>query len=89
MFKNLFIIALLIANVAIAQQPKGKVVGKIVDATNNQPLSFASVSIFKNQNAKDSLVGGTSTTETGIFTLKQSSCGQIDSENFIYWLSVY
>ena len=49
MFKNLLIILCLMANVALAQQPKGKITGKITDATNNQPLSFASVSIFKNQ----------------------------------------
>lgn len=77
MFKNLFTIAFLMVNVAIAQQTKGKIIGKIVDATNNQPLSFASVSVFKNQNTKDSLVSGVSTSETGIFTLNNLPVGKL------------
>ena len=79
MFKNLFFIVFLLANVAVAQQPTstkiGKIVGKTFDASTNQVLGFASVSVFITQNAKDSLVGGVVVSETGEFIINNLPTG--------------
>ncbi|HAK77484.1 MAG TPA: TonB-dependent receptor [Runella sp.] len=81
MFKNLFFIAFLLVNVAVAQQStstkNGKIVGKTFDASTNQALAFASVSVFKTQNAKDSLVGGVAVSETGEFIINNLPTGKL------------
>jgi len=81
MFKNLFFIAFLLANVAVAQQPTstkiGKILGKTFDASTNQALAFASVSVFKPQNTKDSLVGGVIVSETGEFIINNLPTGKL------------
>ena len=77
MFRNTCLLTLFIVNIAFAQQPKGKIIGRIVDPTTNQPLSFASVSIFKNQISKDSLIAGVTATENGEFVFNNPILGKL------------
>lgn len=78
MYKKLIILLFLITNVAFAQNTKnGKITGKIIDAPNNQALSFASVGVFQSQNAKDVLVGGVTIPENGEFVINNLPLGKL------------
>ena len=68
-FKNLIFIFTLSLTTAIAQIPKsGQVSGKIIDASNNEALSFATIGFFQTKDLKDSLVGGMTMPITGEFS---------------------
>jgi len=80
MFKNLFILLFISANISFAQTHTdvgGKVFGKVIDASNNQALSFASVTVFKSKNSKDSLVGGLNISESGEFSISNLPVGNL------------
>ncbi|MES2518185.1 MAG: outer membrane beta-barrel protein [Bacteroidota bacterium] len=78
MYKKLIILLFLITNVAFAQNsPSGKITGKVIDASNNQALSFASVGVFQSQNAKDVLVGGVTIPENGEFVINNLPLGKL------------
>ena len=86
MLKNLFFIFILSLNVAIAQSPKsGQVSGKIVDASNNEALSFATIGFFQTKDTKDSLVGGM----TGEFSFTNLSLGKLTAKiSFVGYQSI-
>ncbi len=80
MLKNLFFIFFVSVNISLAQTASpmsGKVMGKVMDASNNQALSFASVRVFKSQNSKDSLVGGITIPESGEFSISNLPAGNL------------
>jgi hypothetical protein len=78
MYKKLIIFLCLITNVAFAQNTKnGKITGKVIDASNNQALSFSSVGVFQSQNGKDILVGGVTTPENGEFSISSLPLGKL------------
>lgn len=47
----------------------GRLFGKLIDAKTKQPVAFASVTVFKNANKKDSLVGGGLSEDNGDFNV--------------------
>ena len=47
----------------------GRLYGKLIDAKTKQPVAFASVTVFKNNNRKDSLVGGGLSEDNGFFNV--------------------
>ncbi|GAB4038423.1 TonB-dependent receptor [Spirosoma gilvum] len=63
----------------LAQQatpnPSNRLTGKVLDATTNKALPFASVAIFKQLNGKDSLLTGSQTDEQGVFTITNIPMG--------------
>jgi ferric enterobactin receptor len=61
---------------SILAQSKAKISGKVVDATNNQPLPFASVAVLQQSATGDLLVGGAATTESGDFAVSNLPAGQ-------------
>ncbi len=78
MYKKLIILLFLITNVAFAQNsPSGKITGKVIDTSNNQALSFASVGVFQSQNGKDILVGGVTIPENGEFVINNLPLGKL------------
>jgi ferric enterobactin receptor len=80
MFKNLLFIFVLTINIAFAQNPSskgGKITGKAIDAKTNEVLPFASVSIFKTQNTKDSLLGGMTVPLSGEFSFNNMPLGKL------------
>ena len=90
MLKNLFFIFILSLNVAIAQSPKsGQVSGKIVDASNNEALSFATIGFFQIKDTKDSLVGGMTVPITGEFLFNNLPLGKLTAKiSFVGYQSV-
>ena len=90
MLKNLFFIFILSLNVAIAQSPKsGQVSGKIVDASNNEALSFATIGFFQTKGIKDSLVGGMTVPVTGEFSFTNLSLGKLTAKiSFVGYQSI-
>ena len=90
MLKNLFFIFILSVNVAIAQSPKsGQVSGKIVDASNNEALSFATIGFFQTKDTKDSLVGGMTVPITGEFLFTNLPLGKLTAKiSFVGYQSV-
>ena len=64
----LFVIIFLTTSVSIAQ--RSSIVGRVVDANTNEPLPFGTVRVYQKNNAKDSLIGGTTTNQTGAFALE-------------------
>ena len=78
--KNLLSFALLLLSFSLfAQQPQGgnnpqmkigRLYGKIVDATDKQPVAYASVIVLRSMpNGVDSLIGGALTIENGDFNI--------------------
>ncbi len=57
-------------------QSKAKISGKVVDATNSQPLPFASVAVLQVGADGDRLVGGAATSESGDFVISNVPVGQ-------------
>jgi ferric enterobactin receptor len=55
-----------------------KVSGKVIDESTNEALSFATVTIFKTINSKDSLIGGFSIPESGEFTINNLPKGKLN-----------
>jgi ferric enterobactin receptor len=90
MLKNLFIIFILSLNVAIAQSPKsGQVSGKIVDASNNEALPFATIGFFQTKDTKDSLVSGMIVPITGEFSFTNLPLGKLTAKiSFVGYQSV-
>jgi ferric enterobactin receptor len=90
MLKNLFIAFILSLNVAIAQSPKsGQVSGKIVDASNNEALPFATIGLFQTKDTKDSLVGGMTVPITGEFLFTNLPLGKLTAKiSFVGYQSV-
>ena len=90
MLKNLFFIFILSLNVAIAQSPKsGQVSGKIVDASNNEALSFATIGFFQIKDTKDSLVGGMTVPITGEFSFTYLPLGKLTAKiSFVGYQSI-
>lgn len=48
----------------------GRAYGKIIDATTKQPVSYASVALYRQVNKQDSLVGGALTADNGDFNIE-------------------
>ena len=74
--KNLIVCLLLSLSISLSgQQPDakmaiGRLYGKVVEATTQQPVAFASVTVLRTlPNGKDSLVGGALTLESGDFNI--------------------
>ena len=90
MLKNLFFIFILSLNIAVAQIPKsGQVFGKIVDASNNEVLSFATIGFFQTKDTKDSLVGGMTVPITGEFSFTNLPLGKLTAKiSFVGYQSV-
>ena len=90
MLKHLFIAFILSLNVAIAQSSKsGQVFGKIVDASNNEALPFATIGFFQTNNTKDSLVGGMTVPITGEFLFTNLPLGKLTVKiSFVGYQSV-
>ncbi|MBK9934130.1 MAG: TonB-dependent receptor [Cytophagaceae bacterium] len=78
MRKYFLIISFLATNVAIAQSLKSQIKGKVIDGGNGQPLSFASVNIFKVQNGIDSLISGVNASENGEFVFTNYFSGKFN-----------
>lgn len=80
MYKHLILFLFLLVNTTFAQNTETKtssISGKIVDASNNQGLAFASVGVFKTKNAKESLVGGITVQEAGTFSIPNLPLGKL------------
>ncbi len=76
MFNKLLFLLLFTSQIIFAQNT-GKITGKTTDAATNQALPFASVSVYKVVNAKDSLVGGVVVSETGDFVVGNLPTGKL------------
>ncbi|WP_040761897.1 outer membrane beta-barrel family protein [Spirosoma panaciterrae] len=72
---------LVCATSVIAQQAtpnaSNRLTGKILDATTNKALPFASVAIFKQLQGKDSLLTGSQTDEQGAFAILNVPTGSL------------
>lgn len=80
MFKRLFTAALfLISSLAFAQTPKikgdARISGVLVDSVTNQPVEFATLSLFKLPNTTQP-IDGAMTDEKGKFDLKELAYGE-------------
>jgi ferric enterobactin receptor len=82
MSKISFFIFFLLVNTAFAQTPSmtkgGNIKGKVLDASTREVLPFASVTVFKIQNSKDSLVGGMTVPVTGEFSIGNIPQGKLN-----------
>ena len=89
-FKNLIFIFTLSLTTAIAHIPKsGQVSGKIIDASNNEALSFATIGFFQTKDLKDSLVGGMTVPITGEFLFTNLPLGKLTVKiSFVGYQSV-
>jgi ferric enterobactin receptor len=93
MYKFLIGLFFITINLTFAQNPTfsktGKIVGKVVDASNNQALSFASLTIFQSQNNKDSLITGMNLPVTGEFSMNNLPAGKLTLKiSFVGYQSV-
>lgn len=61
-----FILLVLVSNLSQAQKKAVNLKGVVIDASTNQPVYFATLTLYENQN----ILGGTSSDENGSFTLK-------------------
>jgi outer membrane receptor protein involved in Fe transport len=82
MSKISYFIFFLLVNTAFAQTPSmtkgGNIKGKVLDASTKEVLPFASVTVFKIQNSKDSLVGGMTVPVTGEFSIGNMPQGKLN-----------
>ncbi len=75
----LFVLTLFTAiNISYAQRsntlPEGKIIGKVIDATDNQPLEYANVILF--DSFSQEMITGSTTNKEGEFTLTQIRPGR-------------
>ncbi len=84
MYKIITFIGLLLTSTAFAQNnftdrnnKSGNITGKVADSVSNEPLPFATVSIFKPLTTKDSLVGGMAIPISGQFQIANMPKGKL------------
>jgi ferric enterobactin receptor len=93
MCKFLIGLFLITINFTFAQNPTsskaGKIMGRVVDAYNNQALSFASLTIFQSKNNKDSLIMGLNLPVSGEFSMSNLPFGKLNIKvSFVGYQSV-
>jgi outer membrane receptor protein involved in Fe transport len=70
----LFVVVFVNAQAQVNPAAKGKISGKVTDATNKQPVDYATVSVYKQGNA--SPFNGISTDTKGNFTVDHIAAGE-------------
>ena len=83
-------LCLLITNI-FGQTPNKthEIKGLVMDASTKQPLPFASITVYKIVDTKETLIGGVNTPESGVFVLGGLPAGNlIVKVSFIYYKTV-